>query len=73
MIASSAKQLPSLATTRLWIVGPLFRARVSAARHVNAQDMAGGVLAGKDVLDVGAGDQSIMFSYASDEIKDCMP
>ena len=35
-------------------------------------DIAGGVLAGKDDLDVGAGDQGIMFGYASDVTEDCM-
>jgi S-adenosylmethionine synthetase len=31
------------------------------------------VHAGKDEMDVGAGDQGIMFGYASDETEDCMP
>merc|ERR1712051_1158980 len=43
--------------------------------RINKQspDIAGGVHVGKDDLDVGAGDQGIMFGYTSDETEDCMP
>merc|ERR1711877_77783 len=43
--------------------------------RINKQspDIAGGVHVGKDDLDVGAGDQGIMFGYASDVTEDCMP
>merc|ERR1712048_1087213 len=43
--------------------------------RINKQspDIAGGVHIGKDEMDVSAGDQGIMFGYASDETKDCMP
>merc|ERR1719331_1514876 len=43
--------------------------------RINKQspDIAGGVHVARDEMDVGAGDQGIMFGYASDETEDCMP
>merc|ERR1712159_130561 len=43
--------------------------------RINKQspDIAGGVHVGRDEMDVGAGDQGIMFGYATDETEDCMP
>jgi S-adenosylmethionine synthetase len=43
--------------------------------RINKQspDIAGGVHVGRDEMDVGAGDQGIMFGYATDETENCMP
>jgi len=43
--------------------------------RINKQspDIAGGVHVGKKEMDVGAGDQGIMFGYATDETEDAMP
>ena len=43
--------------------------------RINKQspDTAGGVHVGKDDLDVGAGDQGIMFGYAIDETEFALP
>nr|ADH43284.1 methionine S-adenosyl transferase [Euglena gracilis] len=43
--------------------------------RINKQspDIAGGVHIGRDEMDVGAGDQGIMFGYATDETESTMP